>query len=127
AALYLTTGTRLMSTRGHALLTIVADTCGRHDTLGGACSRESNVMRYAFDKESRQATGFAKMDTDMTIPPVPEGEQPGLEATGYYSPPRSTFASGIHAAIVETDPVTAEIHVERYAVVHDCGNVINPR
>ncbi|WP_206498404.1 aerobic carbon-monoxide dehydrogenase large subunit [Rhodococcus sp. KRD175] len=87
----------------------------------------SNPLRYAFDKESRQATGFAKMDTDMTIPPVPEGEQPGLEATGYYSPPRSTFASGIHAAIVETDPVTAEIHVERYAVVHDCGNVINPR
>lgn len=87
----------------------------------------SNPLRYAFDKESRQATGFAKMDTDMSIPPVPEGEQPGLEATGYYSPPRSTFASGIHAAIVETDPVTAEIHVERYAVVHDCGNVINPR
>ncbi|NIL84162.1 Caffeine dehydrogenase subunit alpha [Rhodococcus fascians] len=87
----------------------------------------SNPLRYAFDKESRQATGFAKMDTDMTIPPVPEGEQPGLEATGYYSPPRSTFASGIHAAIVETDPVTAEINVERYAVVHDCGNVINPR
>ncbi len=45
AALYLTTGTRLMSTRGNALLTIIADTCGNHDTLGGACSRESNVMR----------------------------------------------------------------------------------
>ncbi|MFC7448051.1 aerobic carbon-monoxide dehydrogenase large subunit [Rhodococcus daqingensis] len=87
----------------------------------------SNPLRYAFDKESRLATGFAKVSTDMSIPPIPEGEQPGLEATGYYSPPRSTFASGIHAAIVETDPVTAEIHVERYAVVHDCGNVINPR
>ncbi|NKV37979.1 molybdopterin-dependent oxidoreductase, partial [Rhodococcus hoagii] len=58
---------------------------------------------------------------------VREGEQPGLEATGYYSPPTSTFASGVHAAIVETDPVTAEIHVRKYAVVHDCGNVINPR
>lgn len=87
----------------------------------------SNPLRYAFDAESRLATQFANVDTDMTIPPIPEGEQPGLEATGYYSPPRSTFASGIHAAIVETDPITAEIHVERYAVVHDCGNVINPR
>ncbi|SKB01437.1 hypothetical protein SAMN02745166_03370 [Prosthecobacter debontii] len=55
AALYLTTGTRLMSTRGNPLLTIVADTCGNHDTLGGACSRESNVMRYAFDKEPMHA------------------------------------------------------------------------
>jgi hypothetical protein len=55
AALYLTTGTRLMSTEGDALLTIVADTCGRHDTLGGACSRESNTMRYALEKESMHA------------------------------------------------------------------------
>lgn len=87
----------------------------------------SNPLRYAFDKESKAATGFAKPVTDMSIPPIPDGEAPGLEATGYYSPPRSTFASGIHAVIVETDPVTAEINIERYAVVHDCGNVINPR
>src|SRR5688572_28069153 len=44
-ALYLTTGTKLMSTEGNVLLEITADTCGRHDTLGGACSRESNTMR----------------------------------------------------------------------------------
>lgn len=55
SALYLTTGTRLMSTEGDALLTIVADTCGRHDTLGGACSRESNTMRYALEKEHMHA------------------------------------------------------------------------
>ncbi|MEO0795296.1 MAG: urea amidolyase associated protein UAAP2 [Verrucomicrobiota bacterium] len=54
-ALYLTSGTRLMSTRGTELLKIVADTCGRHDTLGGACSRESNTMRYAMDKEPMHA------------------------------------------------------------------------
>jgi urea carboxylase-associated protein 1 len=54
-ALYLTTGTRLMSTEGDTLLTIVADTCGRHDTLGGACSRESNTMRYALEKEPMHA------------------------------------------------------------------------
>jgi len=45
-ALYLTTGSVLRSTSGAALLTIVADTCGRHDTLGGACSAESNTVRY---------------------------------------------------------------------------------
>ena len=47
---YLTTGTRLISTEGNVLLTIVADTCGRHDTLGGACATESNMVRYSIDK-----------------------------------------------------------------------------
>jgi urea carboxylase-associated protein 1 len=54
-ALYLSTGTRLMSTGGNVMLEITADTCGRHDTLGGACSRESNTMRYAHDKECMHA------------------------------------------------------------------------
>jgi urea carboxylase-associated protein 1 len=45
-ALYLSTGSVLRSTRGDALATIVQDTVGRHDTLGGACAQESNVVRY---------------------------------------------------------------------------------
>ncbi|RZU99204.1 hypothetical protein EV698_1486 [Spiribacter vilamensis] len=48
---YLTTGTRLVSNNGNVMLTITADTCGRHDTLGGACSAEANQMRYALDKK----------------------------------------------------------------------------
>jgi urea carboxylase-associated protein 1 len=48
--LYLTAGSVLMSNRGNPLLTIVADTCGRHDTLGGACAAESNTVRYALEK-----------------------------------------------------------------------------
>lgn len=48
--LYLTTGTRLLSSEGRTLLSIVADTCGRHDTLGGACAAESNQVRYAIEK-----------------------------------------------------------------------------
>src|SRR6201995_4124679 len=48
--IYLTTGTRLLSTWGNVLLTIVADTCGRHDTLGGACATESNMVRYDLSK-----------------------------------------------------------------------------
>src|SRR5689334_8314885 len=45
AAIYLTAGTRLYSSEGAVLLTITADTCGRHDTLGGACATESNQVR----------------------------------------------------------------------------------
>ncbi len=44
---YLTAGSVLYSNLGHPLMTIVADTCGRHDTLGGACAQESNTVRYA--------------------------------------------------------------------------------
>jgi urea carboxylase-associated protein 1 len=53
--IYLTTGTQLISTGGNVLLTIVGDTCGRHDTLGGACSNESNMVRYAIDKRHMHA------------------------------------------------------------------------
>jgi carbon-monoxide dehydrogenase large subunit len=86
----------------------------------------SNPLRYAFDAESARATQFA-MPADPDKPPVPEGEQPGLEGTGYYSPPRATFANGMHAAVVETDPDTAEITILRYCVIHDCGTLVNPR
>lgn len=48
--LYLTTGSKLYSNLGNVMLTIVADTCGRHDTLGGACAAESNTVRYALEK-----------------------------------------------------------------------------
>jgi urea carboxylase-associated protein 1 len=45
-SVYLGLGSRLLALDGEPLVTIVADTCGRHDTLGGACSQESNVVRY---------------------------------------------------------------------------------
>ncbi len=86
----------------------------------------SNPLRYAFDEESKRATQFTIGGSDDQ-PPVADGEKPGLEGLDYYSPIRSTFASGAHAAVVETDPDTAEIRIVRYAVVHDCGKVINPR
>ena len=47
---YLSAGSVLWSNLGNPMLTITADTCGRHDTLGGACAQESNVVRYALDK-----------------------------------------------------------------------------
>jgi urea carboxylase-associated protein 1 len=49
--LYLGVGTQIMSSENRPMLTIVADTCGRHDTVGGgACSSESNTVRYALEK-----------------------------------------------------------------------------
>jgi carbon-monoxide dehydrogenase large subunit len=84
----------------------------------------SNPLRYAFDEASKAATQFTVGDASK--PPVAEDEEPGLEGTDFYSPERSTFASGMHAVIVETDPLTAEITVLKYAVVHDCGKLINP-
>jgi len=49
-SLYLTTGSVLYSNRGRPMLRIIADTCGRHDTLGGACAAESNTVRYAIQR-----------------------------------------------------------------------------
>ena len=84
----------------------------------------SNPLRYAFDEASKAATQFIVGDPGK--PPVAEDDEPGLEGKDFYSPERATFASGMHAVIVETDPDTAEIKILKYAVVHDCGHLINP-
>ncbi len=110
ANIYLTTGTRLMSSKGNVLLTIVADTCGRHDTLGGACSMESNMVRYAIEKRYmhacrqsfvkaalawRHGLGGALEKRDIThninffmnVPVTPEGGlrfEDGLSGPGKY-------------------------------------------
>jgi carbon-monoxide dehydrogenase large subunit len=84
----------------------------------------SNPLRYAFDEASKAATQFVVGNPDLA--PVAEEDEPGLEGRDYYSPLRSTFANGMHAVIVETDPDTAEIKILKYCVVHDCGRLINP-
>tara|TARA_R110000787_G_scaffold15088_9_gene46454 strand:+ start:700 stop:1338 length:639 start_codon:yes stop_codon:yes gene_type:complete len=90
---YLTAGTRLMSNLCRPMLEIVADTCGRHDTLGGACATESNTVRYALGKKCMHACrdswmlavarhpefGLSKRDIThninffMNVPVTPEG------------------------------------------------------
>lgn len=104
--IYLTTGTTLLSNDGRPMLTIVADTCGRHDTLGGACSAESNQVRYALDKKymhncrdsfllelNRLDRGMGKRDLPsninffMNVPVTPDGRltfADGVSAPGYY-------------------------------------------
>jgi urea carboxylase-associated protein 1 len=126
--IYLTTGTRLISTRGTALMTIVADTCGRHDTLGGACANESNMVRYAIEKRHMHACrssflkaliewdrGMEKRDITsninffMNVPVTPEG---GL-----------TFEDGI------SEPgkyVEMRAEAEVLAVISNCPQLNNP-
>ncbi len=53
--IFLTTGTILMSNEGNPMMTITADTCGRHDTTGGACSCESNTLRYGLHTKHQHA------------------------------------------------------------------------
>jgi urea carboxylase-associated protein 1 len=54
-AIFLTTGSVLRTCEGRALMTIVADDCGRHDTIGGACSKESNTLRYGHHTRHQHA------------------------------------------------------------------------
>jgi len=106
ANIYLTTGTKLISTAGRTLLTIVADTCGRHDTLGGACSNESNMVRYAIETRHMHACrssflkavvewdhGMSKRDITsninffMNVPVTAEGKltfEDGISEPGKY-------------------------------------------
>jgi uncharacterized protein len=105
-SIYLTTGTKLMSSEGNVLAEIVADTCGRHDTLGGACAAESNQVRYAIDKRwmhscrdtfllqiSHWGRGATKCDIThninffMNVPVTAEGGlsfEDGVSAGGRY-------------------------------------------
>jgi urea carboxylase-associated protein 1 len=105
-SVYLSTGSVLVSNRGRAMLSIVADTCGRHDTLGGACSAESNIVRYAPEKKymhscrdsfllalARAGNGMDKRDLApninffMNVPLTPDGGlrfADGLSGPGKY-------------------------------------------
>jgi len=69
---YLTAGTKLLSNESNLMLEIVADTCGRHDTLGGACATESNTVRYSLDKKCMHAC------RDSWMLAVAENEQFGM-------------------------------------------------
>ena len=126
--LYLTAGTRLLSTEGNVLMTIVADTCGRHDTLGGACAAESNSVRYAIDKKYMHSCrdsflhalgscdcGMSKRDLTanvnffMNVPVTPQGEL--------------TFADGISAPGKYVE-MRAEMDV--FVLISNCPQLNNP-
>lgn len=104
---YLTTGSELRSNENNVMLEIVADTCGRHDTIGGACATESNTVRYDLEKRCMHACrdswmlaiaehpeyGISKRDIShninffMNVPVTEEGVltfEDGISAPGKY-------------------------------------------
>ena len=104
---YLSCGSKLLSTAGNVLAEIVADTVGRHDTLGGACASESNTVRYALEKRTMHSCrdsyvlavakhdhlGLSKRDLThninffMNVPVTPDGGltfADGLSGPGQY-------------------------------------------
>ena len=126
--LYLTTGSRLQSNLGRTLMTIVEDTCGRHDTLGGACSAESNTVRYVHEKRymhscrdnflqalQQHELGLGKRDLPaninffMNVPVTPQG---GL-----------TFADGISAA---GRHVQMRADMDVLVLISNCPQLNNP-
>lgn len=130
--IYLTSGTVLMSSEGNPMMTIVADTCGRHDTLGGACATESNTVRYALEKKCMHACrdswllamaesevaldkNMDKRDLTsninffMNVPVTPQGEL--------------TFADGISEAGKYVE-MRAEMDV--IALISNCPQLNNP-
>ena len=128
AAIYLTTGSKLLSNLGNPMLSIVADTCGRHDTLGGACSSESNTVRYALEKRdmhscrdnflltlARSGLGLTKRDLPaninffMNVPVTPDG---GL-----------TFADGVSGPGRYVE-LRAEMDVT--VLISNCPQLNNP-
>lgn len=62
---YISSGTEIRSSENNVMLTVVADTCGRHDTLGSACSCESNTARYALEKRFMHACRDSFLKTIM--------------------------------------------------------------
>ena len=130
--LYLTTGSKLCSNLGKVMLTIVADTCGRHDTLGGACAAESNTVRYALEKYPMHSCrdnflhalahetmceqlGMSKRDIPSNINffmNVPVTEEGGLE-----------FVDGVSAAGKYVE-MRAEMDV--LVLISNCPQLNNP-
>ena len=76
--------------------------------------------------ERRIALGTLAARANPLRGAVRPGTEPGLEATCYFGPTMGATASGAHAMIVEVDPETFLVKIQRYVVVHDCGRVINP-
>ena len=106
ANIFLSTGSVLLSNEGRPMLTLVHDDCGRQDTIGGACSQESNTLRYGHHTKHQHACvenflvegsrrGLGKRDLVsninwfMNVPVEPDGtmgivdgiSSPGLHVT----------------------------------------------
>jgi carbon-monoxide dehydrogenase large subunit len=89
-----------------------------------------------------RAVSLAEVSTVANIRTfqLPSGEEPGLESTAFYEPPRiehvpdatgrinacAAWANATHAAVVKVDVETGRVDILDYVVAHDCGPMINP-
>ena len=126
---FITAGTVLMSDLCRPMLTVTADTVGRHDTLGGACATESNTVRYALEKFSMHAC------RDSFLLAVAENEQYGLDKRDiahninfFMNVPVTaegglTFADGLSAAGKYVE-MRAEMNI--IVLISNCPQLNNP-
>ena len=130
--LYLTTGSVLYSSEGRPMLTIIADTCGRHDTLGGACSAESNTVRYALDKRPMHSCRDSFMHALQHSPCVHDRDMSKRDITAninfFMNVPVSpdgglSFADGISGAGKYVE-MRAEMDV--LVLISNCPQLNNP-
>jgi len=125
-SIFLTTGSVLRTSEGRPLMTIVADDVGRHDTIGGACSKESNTLRYGHHTHHQHACvenflaegarwGLGKRDLVsninwfMNVPVEADGTLgivDGLSAPGY--------------------AVTMRAEIDTLVLISNCPQVNNP-
>ena len=126
--IYLTTGSVLLSNRRRPLLTITADTCGRHDSLGGGCSAESNTVRYSLDKKFMHNCRDSFL-LGLTKAPVPMGIRDLVPNINFFMNVPVTpdggleFADGISAPGRYVE-MTAERDV--FCLISNCPQLNNP-
>jgi carbon-monoxide dehydrogenase large subunit len=84
--------------------------------------------RWVVQGAPQKAVGLPEIAAAAYGGNLPPDDEPGLEATRFFkAPPGSeTFPFGVHVAVVEVDPDTARVHLERYVAVDDVGRTINP-
>jgi carbon-monoxide dehydrogenase large subunit len=82
--------------------------------------------RFTVKGTDRSATVTEAALDAWTAHNLPEGLEPGLEASYVYDPPNFSWPGGCHIAIVEVDTETGSVDVRRYVAVDDVGTVINP-
>jgi len=86
----------------------------------------SNGTIYVKGSPNR-AKKFAEISiATLTAHQLPDGMEPGLEETTFFDPPNFTFPASAHIALIEIDPKTGEVTLQRYSAVDDVGKVINP-
>lgn len=107
------------------LLQLAADTLG---VSADDIELHNGVVQAVGNPESSVTVAeLARRAHLLTPAELPaEWEEPGLRATVLYDPPPATWSNGVHVAVVEVDPETAEVKIRDYAVVHDVGRMINP-